>query len=133
MEATYTDLNTPARLLLGPGPSLVPPRVLRAMATPTIGHLDPAYLAVMDETMALARYVFQTQNPFTLVLPGPGTAGMEAALFNFIEEGDPVLVCVAGYFGERMVEMVDARPRRPSPGRRGMGPGDHARPGGGGA
>jgi alanine-glyoxylate transaminase/serine-glyoxylate transaminase/serine-pyruvate transaminase len=106
MEATYTDLNTPARLLLGPGPSLVPPRVLRAMATPTIGHLDPAYLAVMDETMALARYVFQTQNPFTLILPGTGSAGMEAALYNFIEEGDPVLVCVAGYFGERICEMV---------------------------
>jgi alanine-glyoxylate transaminase/serine-glyoxylate transaminase/serine-pyruvate transaminase len=106
MEATFTDLNTPARLLLGPGPSLVPPRVLRAMATPTIGHLDPAYLAVMDETMELARYVFQTTNPFTLILPGTGSAGMEAALYNFIEEGDPVLVCVAGYFGERICEMV---------------------------
>lgn len=101
-----TDLNTPARLLLGPGPSLVHPRVLRAMAAPTIGHLDPAYLAVMDETAELTRYAFQTRNPFTLVLPGSGSAGMEAALYNFIEEGDPVLVCVAGYFGERIVEIA---------------------------
>lgn len=107
MDPQFTDLNTPARLLMGPGPSLVPPRVLRVMATPTIGYLDPAYLAVMDETAELARYVFQTKNPFTLVLPGTGSAGMEAALYNFIEEGDPVLVCVHGFFGERIFEMAN--------------------------
>jgi alanine-glyoxylate transaminase/serine-glyoxylate transaminase/serine-pyruvate transaminase len=106
MESQFKDLNIPARLLMGPGPSLVPPRVLRVMATPTIGYMDPAYLTVMDETAALARYVFQTQNPFTLIVPGTGSAGMEAALYNFIEEGDPVLVCVGGFFGERIVEMV---------------------------
>lgn len=107
MESQLTDLNTPARLLMGPGPSLVPPRVLRVMATPTIGYLDPAYLAVMDETAELARYVFQTRNPLTLVLPGTGSSGMECALYNFIEEGDPVLVCVHGFFGERIFEMAN--------------------------
>ncbi|OQA45826.1 MAG: Purine catabolism protein PucG [Chloroflexi bacterium ADurb.Bin325] len=103
---SYYDLDLPARLLLGPGPSMVHPRVLRAMATPLVGYLDPSYLAVMDETQELLRMVFQTQNPLTLALPGTGSAGMEAALYNFIEEGDPVLICVAGYFGERMVEMA---------------------------
>ena len=102
----YTDLNTPPRLLLGPGPSLVHHRVLRAMATPMVGYMDPSYLAVMDDTQALMRMVFQTANPFTLAVPGTGSAGMEAALYNFIEEGDPVLICVAGFFGERMVEMA---------------------------
>jgi alanine-glyoxylate transaminase / serine-glyoxylate transaminase / serine-pyruvate transaminase len=102
----YADLDLPHRLLLGPGPSMVDPRVLRVMATPMIGYLDPSYLAVMDDTQDLLRMVFQTRNPLTLALPGTGSAGMEAGLYNFIEEGDPVLVCVAGYFGERMVEMA---------------------------
>lgn len=101
-----TDLNTPPRLLLGPGPSMVHPRVLRTMATPLVGYMDPAYLAVMDDTQSLMRLAFQTANPFTLAVPGTGSAGMEAALYNFIEEGDPVLICVAGFFGERMVEMA---------------------------
>lgn len=103
---SYYDLDLPLRLLLGPGPSMVHPRVLRVMATPLVGYLDPSYLAVMDETQALLRMVFQTENRLTLPLPGTGSAGMEAALYNFIEEGDPVLICVAGYFGERMVEMA---------------------------
>jgi len=102
----YADLNTPPRLLLGPGPSAVHHRVLRAMATPMVGYMDPSYLAVMDDAQALLRMVFQTANPFTLAVPGTGSAGMEAALYNFIEEGDPVLICVAGFFGERMVEMA---------------------------
>jgi alanine-glyoxylate transaminase / serine-glyoxylate transaminase / serine-pyruvate transaminase len=102
----YTDLNSPPRLLLGPGPSMLHPRVLRVMATPLVGYMDPSYLAVMDDTQALLRMVFQTANPFTLALPGTGSAGMEAALYNFIEEGDPVLICVAGFFGERMVEIA---------------------------
>jgi alanine-glyoxylate transaminase/serine-glyoxylate transaminase/serine-pyruvate transaminase len=101
-----TDLNTSPRLLLGPGPSMVPPRVLRVMATPVVGHMDPQCLAVMDELQGLLRTVFQTQNPLTLSLPGTGSAGMEAAVYNFVEEADPVLVCVAGYFGERMVEIA---------------------------
>lgn len=102
----YTDLNPPIRTLLGPGPSNVHPRVLRAMATPLVGHLDPAFLQVMDETKQLLKFVFQTENNLTIPLSGTGSAGMEASLFNLIEEGDEVLVAVNGYFGERMCQMV---------------------------
>ncbi len=100
------DLIGSPRLLLGPGPSVVHPRVLRAMATPVVGHMDPQFFAIMDETQVLLRQVFQTQNRLTLTLPGTGSAGIEAALFNFIEAGDAVLICAAGYFGERMVEIA---------------------------
>ena len=102
----YTDLNPPIRTLLGPGPSNVHPRVLRVMATPLVGHLDPAFLQVMDETKQLLKFVFQTENNLTIPLSGTGSAGMEASLFNLIEEGDEVLVAVNGYFGERMCQMV---------------------------
>ncbi len=104
--ADYKDLNTSPRILLGPGPSMVPPRVLRAMAQPLVGHLDPEFLKVMNETQELLRYAFQTQNPLTIPISGTGSAGMEAALCNFIEPGDKVLIGVNGYFGERMVEMA---------------------------
>lgn len=100
------DLIPAPRLLLGPGPSTIHPRILRAMATPVVGHMDPQFLTIMDETQALLRQVFQTQNRLTLTLPGTGTAGMETALFNFIEPGDSILVCVAGFFSERMVEIA---------------------------
>lgn len=100
------DLIPSPRLLLGPGPSTVHPRILRAMAAPVVGHMDPQFLAIMDETQVLLRQVFQTQNRLTFTLPGTGTAGMEAAIFNFIEPGDPILICVAGFFGERMVEIA---------------------------
>jgi len=103
---TYRDLNPPVRLLLGPGPSNVDPRVLRAMSAPVIGHLDPEFLKIMDETKQLLQYVFQTENYLTLPVSGTGSAGMEAALFNVIEPGDKVLVCVNGYFGERLCNMV---------------------------
>lgn len=107
MDTSHSaDLISSPRLLLGPGPSMVHPRVLRAMATPVVGHMDPQFLAIMDETQILLRQVFQTANRLTLTLPGAGSAGMEAALFNFIEAGDPVVVCVAGYFAERMVEIA---------------------------
>ncbi len=102
----YTELDPPVRLLLGPGPSSVPPRVLKAMATPVIGHMDPAFLQLMSEVQNLLRYAFQTKNWLTLPVSGTGSAGMEAALANFIEPGDPVLICVNGYFGERMCEMA---------------------------
>ncbi len=102
----YTELDPPTRLLLGPGPSNVPPRVLRAMATPVIGHLDPAFLQLMSDVQSLLRYVFQTRNWLTIPISGTGSAGMEASLVNFIEPGDPVLICVNGYFGERMCEMA---------------------------
>lgn len=100
------DLNTPSRILLGPGPSMVSPRVLRTMTTPLLGHLDPEFLKVMDEEQELLRRMFQTQNELTLSIPGTGSAGMEAALCNFIEPGDAVLVCVLGFFGERLCEMA---------------------------
>lgn len=107
MEAShFTDLDLPTRILLGPGPSTAAPRVLRAMATPLLGHLDPEYLKVMDEVQALLRHLFQTENELTLPISGTGTAGMDAALCNLIEPGDAVLVAVKGYFGERLFEMA---------------------------
>jgi alanine-glyoxylate transaminase/serine-glyoxylate transaminase/serine-pyruvate transaminase len=107
MDATeFTDLDLPSRILLGPGPSMVPPRVLRAMATPPVGYMDPTYLAIMRETKELLRYVFQTKNDFTVPISGTGSAGMETALCNFIEAGDEVLIAIQGYFGERMADMA---------------------------
>jgi alanine-glyoxylate transaminase/serine-glyoxylate transaminase/serine-pyruvate transaminase len=103
---TFPELNTPPRLLLGPGPSLVHPRVLRAMATQLVGHLDPSFVELMGRTQALLRYVFQTENALTLTVSGTGTAGMEAAIANMVEPGDSVLVCVAGYFGARIADMA---------------------------
>ena len=102
----YRDLNLPARILLGPGPSTVHPRVLRAMAHPLVGHLDPEFLAMMNEVQELLRFVFQTENELTIPVSGTGSAGMEAALCNFIEPGDSVLIGVNGYFGERMADMA---------------------------
>lgn len=102
----YRDLDLPQRILLGPGPSMVPARVLRAMATPPVGYLDPTYLQVMAETKELLRYVFQTKNEHTLPISGTGSAGMEAALCNFIEPDDNVLIAIHGFFGERLAEMA---------------------------
>ena len=100
------DLNPSPRLLLGPGPSPVHPRVLRAMSTPLIGYLDPEWLALMDEEQELLRQVFQTKNALTLPLSGTGMTGMEAAMANFVEPGDKVLVGCNGFFGERMCELA---------------------------
>ncbi|HPD15386.1 MAG TPA: alanine--glyoxylate aminotransferase family protein [Planctomycetota bacterium] len=91
---------------MGPGPSDVSPRVLEAMAAPTIGHLDPKFLAIMDETQELLRYVFQTQNEFTIPVSGTGSAGMETCFVNLVEPGDEVVVCVNGVFGTRMADIV---------------------------
>jgi alanine-glyoxylate transaminase/serine-glyoxylate transaminase/serine-pyruvate transaminase len=102
----YTDLDLHERILLGPGPSMVPPRVLRAIAHPPVGHLDPDFIALMNEVQELLRYVFQTENRLTFPVSGTGSAGMEAALCNFIEPGDSVLVGVNGYFSERIYEMA---------------------------
>jgi alanine-glyoxylate transaminase/serine-glyoxylate transaminase/serine-pyruvate transaminase len=106
-EVSVSELNPPARLLLGPGPSMVHPRVLRAMSTPLIGHLDPAFLAIMNEVQAQLRAVFRTVNPFTIAVSGTGSAGMEAALVNLLEPGDTAVVGVAGVFGERMADIVE--------------------------
>jgi len=94
------------RILLGPGPSMVHPRVLQAMGGPVIGHLDPAFLQVMDRIQDMLRYVFQTQNPLTIPVSGTGSAAMEAAVANSVEPGHPVLVCVGGFFGGRLAEMA---------------------------
>jgi len=99
-------LNPPERILLGPGPSMVPPRVLQAMASPVLGHLDPAFLAIMDETMSLLRYVFQTENELTFPISGTGSAGMEACLVNLLEPGDRAVIGVNGFFGQRMAEIA---------------------------
>jgi alanine-glyoxylate transaminase/serine-glyoxylate transaminase/serine-pyruvate transaminase len=96
----------PRRLLLGPGPSNVHPRVLAAMAQPLVGHLDPAFLAVVDEVQSGLRQGFGTRNPFTLPLSATGSAGMEACLSNLLEPGDDIVVGVAGVFGERMCEVA---------------------------
>jgi len=96
----------PERLLLGPGPSPVPQRVLQAMASPVLGHLDPAFLEVMDETMDLLRKAFRTTNSLTIPISGTGSAGMEAGVMNLLEPGDRIVVAVAGYFGERIAEMA---------------------------
>ena len=99
-------LEIPNRLLLGPGPSNAHPAVLQAMNTPPVGHLDPAFLALMDEIQSLLRYVWQTENPATIAISGTGSAAMEAAIANSVEPGDVVLVGVSGYFGNRLVDMA---------------------------
>ncbi len=100
-------LNPPRRVLLGPGPSEVPDRVLAAMAVPTIGHLDPEYLRIMDTTRRLLQGVFRTTNELTVAMPGTGSAGMETCVSNLIEPGDEMIVCVAGVFGGRMVDVAE--------------------------
>ena len=104
---SFGDLRPPARVLLGPGPSDVDPRVLRAMATPVIGHLDPEFLRVMDETRELLRAAFRTENRLTVAMSGTGSAGMETTLVNFLEPGDKAVVCVNGVFGQRMADIVE--------------------------
>ncbi len=107
MEAPhFADLNPSPRTLLGPGPSMVPSRVLRAMSAPLVGHLDPEFLTIMNQVQQLLRYAFQTENELTIPVSGTGSAGMEAALVNFVEPGDNVLIGVNGYFGERLCDMA---------------------------
>ncbi|MCZ6464077.1 MAG: aminotransferase class V-fold PLP-dependent enzyme, partial [Proteobacteria bacterium] len=96
----------PPRLLLGPGPSNVHPRVLEALSQPLVGHLDPSFLAVLDEVSERLRRLFGTSNALTLPLSATGSAGMEACLVNLLERGDDVVVGVAGVFGERMCEVA---------------------------
>jgi alanine-glyoxylate transaminase/serine-glyoxylate transaminase/serine-pyruvate transaminase len=102
-----TTFHPPQRVLLGPGPSDVPARVLQALAAPTLGHLDPEYLKLMDETRQMLRVVFETENEMTLAVSGTGSAGMEAAVVNLIEPGDAAIVCVNGVFGTRMKDVME--------------------------
>jgi alanine-glyoxylate transaminase/serine-glyoxylate transaminase/serine-pyruvate transaminase len=106
-------INPPQRILLGPGPSNVHPRVLRALATPLVGHLDPAFIAMMEETKGLLRRVFQTSNELTIPISATGSAGMEACLVNLLEPGDTAIVGVNGVFGTRMVDIVERIGARP--------------------
>ena len=106
MAFEINDLNVPHRLLLGPGPSAVHPRVLRTMSTELIGYLDPEWIALMDEEQALLRAVFQTENKMTFPMSGTGSAGMETAFCNFVEPGETVVIGCNGYFSERMCEMA---------------------------
>ncbi len=103
----YRTTHPAERILLGPGPSPVPQRVLRALSAPTLGHLDPQYLAIMDETCEMLRQVFQTKNPLTFPVSGTGMAGMECIAVNLIEPGDEVIVCVNGVFGGRMKDVME--------------------------
>ena len=98
--------NPPKRTLLGPGPSPVNPRVLEALSLPVVGHLDPEFLKLMDQSMAMLREVFQTKNRLALPMSGTGSAGMEACFANLIEPGDAVLIGVNGVFGTRMVDVA---------------------------
>jgi alanine-glyoxylate transaminase / serine-glyoxylate transaminase / serine-pyruvate transaminase len=100
------QLDVPPRLLMGPGPSNAHPRVLQALSMRQVGHLDPAFLQLMNEIQELLRYAWQTNNDFTVAVSGTGSAAMEAAIASIVEPGDQVLVAVNGYFGERMCEMV---------------------------
>ena len=99
-------INPPLRTLLGPGPSPVNPRVLQSLSLPVIGHLDPVFLKIMDESMAMLRELFQTKNRLALPMSGTGSAGMETCFANLIEPGDPVLIGVNGVFGTRMVDVA---------------------------
>lgn len=91
---------------MGPGPSDVHPKVLKALSMPTIGHLDPSFVSLMDEIKNLLKYAFKTKNELTLPISGPGSLGMEACLVNLVEEGDKVIVCRNGVFGTRMADIV---------------------------
>jgi alanine-glyoxylate transaminase / serine-glyoxylate transaminase / serine-pyruvate transaminase len=102
----FDELNPPARLLLGPGPSPVHPRVMRALAAPVIGHLDPELLRLLDETRGLLREVFRTANDLALAVSGTGMAGMESVLGSLLEPGDRLVVCAAGFFGHRLAELA---------------------------
>lgn len=103
---SISPLRVPERVLMGPGPSHVPPSVLSAMGQPTIGHLDPAFLEIMNELSAMLRTIFATSNALTMPMSGTGSAGMETCLVNLLEPGDRAIIGVHGVFGARMVEMA---------------------------
>lgn len=103
----FSPFYPPRRILMGPGPSDVYPEVLAAQGKPTIGHLDPIFIGMMDELRSLLQYAFQTTNAMTLAVSAPGSAGMETCFVNLLEPGDTVLVCRNGVFGERMRQNVE--------------------------
>lgn len=101
------SFHPPQRTLMGPGPSDVNPRILEALSRPTIGHLDPAFIAMMDEVKGLLQFAFQTKNELTFPVSAPGSAGMETVFVNLLEPGDKVVICQNGVFGGRMKENVE--------------------------
>ncbi len=104
---TMKSFNPPIRTLMGPGPSDVHPRILEALSRPTIGHLDPVFVGMMEEIKALLQYAFKTENALTIPVSAPGSAGMETCFVNLVEPGDKVIVCQNGVFGGRMKENVE--------------------------
>jgi alanine-glyoxylate transaminase/serine-glyoxylate transaminase/serine-pyruvate transaminase len=100
------EIDPPARILMGPGPSNVPPRVYRALMMPTVGHMDPTYFKTMDQVQALLREAFVTKNALTLAVSGTGMSGMETALANLLETGDEIVICNGGVFSGRMPEIA---------------------------
>jgi alanine-glyoxylate transaminase/serine-glyoxylate transaminase/serine-pyruvate transaminase len=106
MKAQFNTFIPPIRTLMGPGPSDVDPRILNALSRPTVGHLDPAFIQLMDEVKLLLQYAFQTENQLTMPVSAPGSAGMESVFVNLLEPGDKVIVCQNGVFGGRMQQNV---------------------------
>lgn len=104
---SITSFTPPQRTLMGPGPSDIHPRVLAAMSKPTLGHLDPAFIEMMDQMKQLLQYAFQTKNEMTLPISAPGSAGMECCFANLVERGDKVVICKNGVFSTRMLENVE--------------------------
>ncbi len=104
---SFRDIDPGNRVLMGPGPSDVPARVLQAMSAPCVGHLDPYFLSIMNETQQLLKYLFQTENALTIPISGTGSAGMETCFVNLVEPGDEAVVCVNGVFGTRMCDVVE--------------------------
>ncbi len=107
MATSFPELQPSARVLLGPGPSNIHPRVMKAMLSPVVGHLDPDFVRVMEDIKKLLRALFQTKNEITFPVSGTGSAGMETAIANLIEEGDEAVIGVNGIFGERLADAAE--------------------------
>jgi len=106
MAQAIGELNPPVRLMLTPGPSSLDPRVYRALSTPLVGHMDPWFKGCMEDTQVLMRQIFQTENRITMPLSASGSGGIEASLVNTLEEGDEAIICVNGWFSDRMAEIA---------------------------
>ncbi len=107
MTTIPASVTPPVRSLLGPGPSDIHPRVLEALSRPTVGHLDPYYLKIMDELQSMLQQVFRTKNRMTMAISGTGSAGQEATVTNLVEPGEKVLICINGVFGNRLADMAE--------------------------
>ncbi|MDP7416031.1 MAG: hypothetical protein QF906_04200, partial [Dehalococcoidales bacterium] len=103
---SFQELKPPPRILLGPGPSNISPRVQMAMTQPMVGHMDPYFTTIMADVVKLLRFLFRTENEITFPISATGMAGMDASFNNFLESGDVVVIGVNGFFGERMVDIA---------------------------